>query len=153
MKVKNLPPLTIRATSLNIVARNKSLLSKLREMTLNPNSGMNYELNHLLPLSEKTDVKVNILLGHINDELIAWSLLSSEDTDFYFFRTKKTFSSKDGVMFQIFVKEKYRKMGVGRQMLKFAKYKTKGQTLCICPWDSVSDSFYNRLKNNKDIVL
>lgn len=153
MKIKKLPPLTLRATSLNIVARNESLLSKLREMTLNDYSGMNYELNNLLPLTEKNDVNVKIVLGYLNDKLIAWSLLSSEDSDFYFFRTKKIFSSKDGVMFQIFVKDQYRKMGVGRQMLKFARYKTKGQTLCICPWDPASDSFYNRLKNNKDIIL
>jgi GNAT superfamily N-acetyltransferase len=124
--------------------REPELLKKLRKLTLYSYSGMNHELNTLESIYKIRPVKCEVVLAYHEDKLIGWCLLNKETSTYTF--TNHSFRSGDGVLFEIFVDEKYRRQGVGTELIRTARRKTYGNKLCIAPWDYTSEQFYSKFK-------
>lgn len=147
MNLRNLLTLTVRTTDFNLVARQPELLSKLRKLTLNPYSGLNCELNRMLKDVEQRPVNCKVLLAYRFRTLVAWGILSKENTDFKFVNTYNGFRSEQGHLFQVFVHPTYRRQGIATELFKKAKELVGDETLCICPWDARSEGFYRQFPN------
>jgi hypothetical protein len=108
--LRNLLTLTIRQVDFTLVAKQPELVSKLRELTLGPRSGMNNELDWMLPaVEEGRSINCQILLAYRSKDLVGWALLSKEDTDFYFSGTGNSYQSIDGWLFEVFVSPDHRR--------------------------------------------
>lgn len=149
MNLKNLLTLTIRTVDFNLVARQPELLAKLRKLTLNSYSGLNIELNRMLKDVEERSVDCQVILAYRFRTLVGWAILSKEDTNFHFSRSKNGFRADEGKMFQVFVDPGYRKQGIASEIYKKAQQLSEDQTLCVCPWDDRSLGFYNKFPNVK----
>lgn len=147
MNLTNFFTLTIRVEDYNIVASKPDFLKRLRKLTLSPYSGMNHELNLFERISKSRKVDCQILTAFRRRELVAWALLSKEETDFMFRTSLGGFKSTDGVLFQVYVHPEYRKQGIASELLKVAKRKANGRQLCVCPHDGPSEKFYKNFEN------
>lgn len=143
MNLRNFLTLTIREFDFNLVAQNPVLIKKLRKLTLYPNSGLNHELTWMLNEAHERELNCQVLLAYRMDKLVAWALLSKEDTDFIFFNSEVPFNSEDGWLFQVYVDPKYRRQGIASELYKLARERTKDEVLCVCPWDDASTLFYH----------
>jgi GNAT superfamily N-acetyltransferase len=150
-KKENSTPLTIRCLDFNIVLTKPELLSVLRKLTLYPYSGMNHELNSLECLSRIRPVKSQVLLAYYEQKLAGWALLSRETSTYGFH--KASFKNGDGVLFEVFVEDEYRRKGIGTELIQVARRKANGDRLCVSPWNSTSDMFYDKFKNYKYKIL
>jgi len=145
VKKENSRGLTIRCADFNIVMKKPTLLKKLRKLTLYPYSGMNYEITSLESLSKKRPVKCEALLAFYDGELVGWALLSRETSSFGF--SNKPFKEGDGILFEIFIEDAYRRKRIGTKLLQIARRKSNGDKLCVAPWDFGSTRFYEKFKN------
>jgi GNAT superfamily N-acetyltransferase len=143
MNAKNFPALTIRARDFNLVAKQPQLLKQLRKLTLYPYSGLNRELDTLLPLSEQRRVKCQVLLAYQSKKLVAWALFSKEESSMRFAITHRRFQPHDGILFEVYVHPDYRRQGIASEMMKVARRKAGAFQLCVCPWDERSRAFYD----------
>lgn len=148
MNLKNLLTLTIRVKDFNLVRQDAALVKKLRKLTLSPFSGMNYCLNGLERTAKTRPVDCKILMAYRNQELVGWALLSKEPTDFCFVGSIEGFNPGHGALFQVFVHPSHRREGIATELLKVAKKKASGSRLCVSPWDTGSESFYNHFSFN-----
>lgn len=146
-------PLTIKVERFNNIIKKPDLISKLRDLTLQPYSGMNYELTNLAKIAEFREVNCKILLAYNKKDLIGWALLSREKSDFIFRNSESPFTGVSGALFQVYVNFSYRRQGVGAELLKMARHQAGSYNLCVCPWDEASTSFYNNNKRSKDKIL
>ena len=153
MNLTNLFSLKIRTEEFNEVAEKPELLNRLRSLTLHPNSGLNYEMNHLLRDAKTRTVNAKVLLAYRKRELVGWALLSREKTDFTFARSFAGYTPDQGSMLQIFVNPDYRRQGIGSALVKAARKKAGSMQLCICPWDYQSEKFYQNFEHYKHIKL
>src|SRR5271170_6725680 len=112
MNLKNWLTLTVRTVDFNLVAKQPDLLAKLRKLTLNTYSGLNHELTRMLNAVEERTVNCKILLAYRFNDLVAWAILSKEDTDFVFYETMDGFKKEDGWLFQVFVDNNHRRQGI-----------------------------------------
>ena len=144
MNLKNWLTLTIRTIDFNLVAQQPKLVEKLRELTLAPYSGLNYEMNRMLQDAKERTVNCKILLAYRFDKLIAWGILSKEDTDFNFINADSGFKGEEGQLFQVFVDHNYRKQGIATELFKVAKKLVGDDVLCVCPHDRKSTDFYTK---------
>jgi GNAT superfamily N-acetyltransferase len=150
MTLKNCPGLTVRVRDFNLVAKSPGLIKKLRRLTLNPYSGMNNELTVLLDRIKTRPVEAKVILGYLNSELVAWALLSKEQSDFWFINHSDGYVPSYGTLFEVYVDPNHRRKGIGSILLKAAKRKIgAANTLCICPWDIRSEAFFNNFKSIK----
>ena len=149
MNLINLLTLTIRVEDYNLVADRSGFLQQLRKLTLHPYSGMNCELNRFERVRKTRPVDVKILTAYRNEQLVAWAIMSREPSDFDFLNTG-SFHSGDGILFEVFVDPKFRKQGIGSELIKDARRRANGTRLCVCPHDSVSEKFFNNFKNFKN---
>ncbi len=94
-----LRPVTINCLDFNDVVKNSKLISKLRELTIFPFSGMNYELTELTKLSKKRKVNCRILTATHNNQIIGWALMSKESSNYSF--KGDYFRAGDGILFQV----------------------------------------------------
>lgn len=143
----NSSDLLIRVRDYNEIHDNKPLLKTLRKLTLHKWSGMNHELNKFEDLIEEREVKAKIITVAYERNLVAWAILSKEDSDFGFSPSSEGYRSTDGLLFEIFVDYKYRKMGIATEVLKIAKRKANVSRLCVCPHDKASNAFYDKFNN------
>jgi ribosomal protein S18 acetylase RimI-like enzyme len=135
------------------VVKKPRLLQKLRELTLYPYSGLNKELDNLQNIiKQNKTVRAHVLTAFINDDLVGWALLSRE-TSQYFFPRGISFKEGDGALFEIYIDPKYRRLGIGTQLIRLARRKTSGDRLCIAPWDFTSYSFYDNFLNYNHKIL
>jgi hypothetical protein len=144
--------LLLRVQDFNVTVTKPELLAELYRATLyagRRQSGMTYELDSLAKKSKTQLVDAKIILAHKNEELAAWALLSREKSYFFssFSDTPWFDPIKHGTLFEIFVKDKFRRQGIGTEILKLARRKAKPYSLCFVPWDSVSSSFYVKFKH------
>lgn len=144
MNLKNWLTLTIRVVDFNLVAQQPKLVEKLRELTLAPYSGLNFEMNRMLRDVKDRSVNCKTLLAYRFDKLIAWAILSKEDTDFDFINSNTGFRPEDGHLFQVFVDAQYRKQGIATELFKTAKKIVGSDVLCVCPHDRKSTDFYTK---------
>jgi GNAT superfamily N-acetyltransferase len=144
MNLKNWLTLTIRTVDFNLVAQQPRLVEKLRELTIAPYSGLNYELTRMLKDAEERTVNCKILLAYRFDKLIAWGILSKEDTNFDFVNSDTGFKVEDGHLFQVFVDPNYRKQGIASELFQVAKKLVGNEVLCVCPHDRKSTDFYTK---------
>lgn len=151
VKKENYSGLTIRCVDFNIVVKKPALLKNLRALTLNPFSGMNYELSSLENLSKIRPVKCEVLLAYIDNKLIGWSLLSREESNYSFPHHK--FRTGDGILFEIFIDPLYRRQGIATKLIKIARRKSGGDRLCIAPWDFGSTRFYEKFEKYNHLKL
>jgi GNAT superfamily N-acetyltransferase len=147
MNLKNLLTLTVRVQDFNVVAHQPDLLSKLRELTLSPYSGLNCELNRMLSDIETRPVNCQVLLGYRFRKLVAWGILSKETTDFHFAHSSQGFNADEGLLFQVFVDPSFRRQGIASELYKKAQQLTNGQVLHVCPWDERSVGFYTKFSD------
>lgn len=146
MNSENSFPLTVRITDFNLVAKRASFIQQLRSLTLYSGSGMNHELNHLLVSAKTRMVNCKIISAHHHGEMVGWALLSKEATDYHFTRSN-AFNPKQGVLFQVFVNPAFRRKGIGTALMKAAKRKAGTSKICVCPWDYVSEGFFNNFEH------
>lgn len=93
--------------------------------------------------TERT-VNCQILLAYLEEELVAWALVSKENTDFCFMRANYGFSAANGTLFQVFVNPDYRRQGIATKLHERALQLAKDDDLYVCPWDFTSTEFYNK---------
>ncbi len=148
MNLKNLLTLTIRVKDFNLVRQDAALVKKLRKLTLSPFSGMNYCLNGLERTAKIRPVDCKIFMAYRSQELVGWALLSKEPTDFCFVGSIDGFNPGQGALFQVFIHPSHRRQGIATELLKVAKKKANGSRLCVSPWDTGSESFYNHFSFN-----
>ncbi len=151
VKKENSQGLTIRCADFNMVVKKPDFLKKLRKLTLNPFSGMNYEISSLENLSKVRPVKCHVLLAYSDSELVGWALLSRETSTFSF--AHKSFRSGDGVLFEIFIDPAHRRKGIGTKLMQVARKKSSGDKLHIAPWDFGSARFYEKFTNYNHVKL
>lgn len=138
----------------NNVVNNKILMSSLRDLTLCPGSGMNFELDHLTKASKIRKVNARVITAYRNGKIVGWALLSREKSEFQFCQTYDKFDpEKHGVLFEVFVDPKARRTGVASALLKKARKHAGPNTLCVAPWDNGSFKFYEKFKKYKQIKL
>lgn len=142
--MENNIPLTIKVHDYNIAARDPEFVRTLRLLTLNPYSGMNYELNNFAQIRLERDVDCKIITAYHENEFVGWALLSGETTDFQFMNAADGFDDSKGLLFQVYVQPGWRRKGVASQILEVANKQASGKTLCVCPWDEASGNFYNK---------
>lgn len=135
----------------NDVAKDFKLVSVLRSLTLNRNSGMNNELTTLSNLATTRKVNCKVLLCYDNTDVVGWALVSRESSEFNFFGTCKGFSVSElnGVLFEVFVKSSHRRRGIGSEFIKMAKKRAGTKHLCISPWDKRSQKFFSNFEHYK----
>ncbi len=150
MNLKNFLTLTIQNLDFNLVAERPDLVEKLRELTLEPRSGLNHELNWMLKAAPNRKINCQILLAYRFDKLLGWALLSKEDTDFCFTRSYEGFNSEDGWLFQVYIDPAHRRQGIASELYKRALKITQNDTVCICPWDEQSAGFYSAFPDQKN---
>lgn len=146
--IKKAEDLTIRVKDFNIVAKQPELLAKLRSLTLHKYSGMNYELNKFMNIIQTRPVDCKVILAYVKEELIAWSMLSREQSEFAFPSSNGAgFNAGKGVLFEVYVTPTHRRKGIASMMMKIARRKVNGTKLCIVPWDEASNRFYGKFSN------
>ncbi len=136
--------LSIRIIDYNSVLRRPKLVEKLRQLTLHPDSGMNYEMDQLSRLAKERPVNCQVLTAHRGGKIIGWALLSKESSSFLYPTWGQHYDAKMGTLFEIYVDPLHRKGGIGKKMFRIAS-RINPTTLCVCPWDIRSDSFYAKL--------
>ena len=145
MNLKNWLTLTIRTIDFNLVAQQPKLVAKLRELTITPWSGLNYEMDRMLQdVQEGKSVNCQTLLAYRFDKLIAWAIMSKENTNFHFVNSDTGFKADDGWLFQVFVEKDYRKQGIATELFNAAKKMAGEEVLCVCPHDKKSTDFYTK---------
>jgi len=135
----------INVLDFNSIAKQPDLIKKLRKLTLNRYSGMNYELTSLNKMAKKRKVNCRIIVASINDEMVGWALLSREPSDFIF-PTGQYYEPICGFLFQIFTNLNHRKKGIATEIIKIARRLSGPYKLCVCPWNYSSDKFYEKFK-------
>lgn len=148
MNLKNLFTLTIKVREVNSLVDNPQLVKSLRKLTVFPGSGLNHELDHLLSDAKYRKVNAKVLLACKGDRLVAWALMSKEETDFHFQYTGQ-YRPQDGYLIEVFVDPKFRRQGIGRELMKVARRKAGPYRLCVAPWDERSRSFYQSFSHYK----
>ncbi len=151
MNLKNYLTLTISTLDFNLAAQNPDLMRQLRELTLNPRSGMNFELNRYEKIIKERPIKCQVLLAHRLSDLVAWALLTKEDSLFTF--PNGYYDSDRGTMFQVYVHENHRMQGIATELFKKAKEMVGDEILCVCPHDYKSTNFYNRFERPLMVYL
>ena len=118
-------------------------IKQLKKLTLNHWSGMTYELNNFEKISKTRIVNARIIIVEDNDKIIAWALLSKENSDFAF---DKRYHPSTERLFQVYVSRDFRRQGIGSQLLKLARKKAYPYKLHVSTWDTVSESFYKKFR-------
>jgi len=145
--------LIIRVKNFNSICNDVILMKSLRKLTLHHFSGMNYELNNFEKLAKIRNVKAQVLMAYLNDELVGWSLLSKEPSNFLFGKSLKTYDPSYGMLFQIYIAPLHRRKGIGSELLKVARRKASPYRLCFCPWNNASTKFYSNFNYHWNISL
>lgn len=157
MLTKN-PSFTYEVIDYNDIAKNSEFLSKLKELTLDSWSGLNHELRTLSTLVQKRKVKCKILVArtiantHPIQSIVAWAMLSDEESDYYF-STGGKYSKEKGKLFQVYVSESYRRLGIGSDLMKVAKRRCGKAKICICPWDYRSRTFFTKFSKYQHVKV
>lgn len=149
MNLKNWLTLTVRVVDFNLVAKQPDLLAKLRKLTLAPYSGLNYELSRMLHDINERPINCQILLAYRFKDLVAWAILSKEDTDFTFSESLQGFKKEYGWMFQVYVDPNQRRQGIASALFEKAQKHIGDDVICVCPWDYNSSNFYDSFPNVK----
>ncbi len=131
----------------NIGLQNSELISKLRDLTLHGNSGMNIELDNLIDLSRSISVSAYFITAYCIEfqEIIAWALLTEEEL-----KCANKVSKNKTSFIQIFTDHEYRGNGIGKQLFELAK-RIAAFPISVWPWDDTSRRFFNN-DLNKNIV-
>lgn len=147
MNIKNLLGLTVRAMDFNMVARQPELVASLRRLTLDPDSGLNFELDRMLLDAQTRFVNCQVILANRFGELVGWAILSKETTDYNFMRSGDGFNSESGVLFQVYIDPPFRRQGIASEIYKKARELSEGEVLHVCPWDYGSTVFFEQFED------
>lgn len=153
MNLTDLFSLKIRTEDFNTVIAKPELLKKLRNLTLHPGSGLNYEINNLIKSSKTRSVNAKALLAYHKRELVGWALMSREKSDFYFQNTYDGYEPSKGTLFEVYVHPDFRRRGIGASLMKAARKKAGAMRLCVCPWDYQSTRFYQNFDHYKNVKM
>jgi len=147
--MKKSSSLTIGARDFNLVAEQPELLKQLRKLTLDPYSGMNQEINHLLKKIEYRPVSATALIASKDSRIVGWALMSREQSSFEFPTTGDYYYPADGMLFEMYIHPDYRRQKIGSELLRVARRKAFPVRLCVSPWDENSRKFYGNFKHYK----
>jgi GNAT superfamily N-acetyltransferase len=125
----------------NDIYSDSEFLKKLRKLTLYSWSGLNYELNHLISKCNFRKVDASIITASIDGLMVGWALCSREKTDYCF---KTPFDPLNSVLFEVFVDERYRRRGIGSEIMRVARRKYSNLNICVAPWDDTSNKFFKK---------
>lgn len=144
----------VRTLDFNKVARDTTLLTILRSLTLHSYSGMNHELNNLITRVISSEiVDVQILVAIHQETIVGWALLSREASNFHFTNVGDGYRPAMGTLFEVYVEPQYRRKGIGSRLMKAALRKVGYGTICYCPWDHTSREFYKNFKHIQHVKL
>jgi GNAT superfamily N-acetyltransferase len=97
-------------------------IEKLRELTANSYSGMNYVLSSLKNIKERNKVKAYIIIHYINSVAVGWALATKEPNGFFHYKSYK-WNPKDGFWIQVYVHPDYRNKGIAKKLIeRYNKY-------------------------------
>ena len=148
MKKMNKFNLTMRSLDFNLLPRYPKLLQKLRKLILHRGSGMDRELDHLTKIMATRPVNAKVILVYrYPGKLVGWELLSKERSAISFWATSTYFEPHDGMLLEIFVDPKFRRQGIGTEIMKVARRKAGPYRLCVAPWDVRSRAFFRKFSN------
>lgn len=147
--MKNVSTLDISVKSFNEIIDKPRLILNLRKLTLNSFSGMNRELNHLLESAKHRQVSARVILVHQGGQLVAWALMSKEETSFRF-RYTGSYHPSDGFLLEMYVHPDFRRQGIGTELMKIARRKAGPYRLCVAPWDDGSEAFFCQFRRYKN---
>jgi len=127
----------------NEILNSPILMGRVRSLTLHANSGLNFEIDHLIDQTRlKKRVKAKAIVAYKNDEAIGWLLMTREEAGRYT-PSGNTFKASFGVMVQLFVDHEFRKQKIGTNLVKIARKHSGPYKLCVCPWDYKSEKFFS----------
>lgn len=153
------PSFTYEVIDYNQIGKNSDFLKRLKELTLEPYSVMNCELRNLATISQSRKVKAKIIVAktiahnHPINSIVAWALLSNEDSDYYFASSQSKFTKDKGKLFQVYVKESYRRLGIASDIIKLARRHCGKAKICICPWDFKSIRFFTKFNKYQHVKM
>jgi GNAT superfamily N-acetyltransferase len=120
------------------------LYAKLIKLTFTGYSGMRTEMKWLKQLHQQRKINAKAIVAFDDQKPIAWALLSKENIGNPTYRFNKNSS-----LFEIYVKQSYRRQGIGSKILKRAKRTSLNNPIAVVPWDYVSQNFYDRNRTNQ----
>ena len=124
------------------ILNDPKLMNIVRTLTLHKESGLNYEIDHLITVARNSkSVKAKAIIAYEDEEAIAWILMTREESK-RFTPLVICYSSKDGVMVQLYVESSFRRKGIGKNLVKLARRHAGPYKLCVCPWDYKSQKFF-----------
>lgn len=148
-----LESIKITVKNFNQVAKDENLMKRLRVLTLNPFSGLNYELDNLEKISQNREAQAKVIMAHFYGQLIAWALLSREYSKFIFPSGNSGFKPENGSFFQVYVHPKYRRNGIATYLFKEASKNANSHKIGLSPWNNISKSFFDKIKDNTTFYL
>lgn len=137
---------------MDFILNNPTLHEAVRKLTLHQWSGMNQELNNFQKINKIRKVNARAMIATLDDNPIAWALLSKEASTFRFGNGTE-YNAGYGMLFEVFVQEQYRRKGIGSELLKQTKKIAPGQRICVAPHDYPSESFFNNNRNQHNYNL
>jgi ribosomal protein S18 acetylase RimI-like enzyme len=143
--------LVIKVEDFNSIVKKPNLLRKLRNLTIRPSSGMNFELNSLEKDAESRTIKCKILMAFSNRKLVGWAMLSKEPSSFPFFNTE--YAPNFGTLFEVYVDPNHRRQGIASALIEKSLNISGTDRLCVCPHDPQSTGFFNKYKNINPKIL
>ena len=120
--------LRIKVIEMDDIVKSPSLMETVRGLTLKPYSGMNAALNHYQFLSEKRSVDAVGIFANYLSIPVGWCLFTYE-ADTYEFRP-----AKGEACAQVFVKQEYRRLGIGFQLMSMATKLSRPDKLKVYSW-------------------
>ena len=138
----------IRSHDMNFILNNGPLLATLRRLTLHSYSGLNHELNNFQEIIKIRPINAKALVVSIDEETVAWALLSKEASTFRF-RNGTEYNAGYGLLFECYVAKPYRRNGIASKLIQRAKIIAGQQKICIAPHDYNSNAFYESCKRKK----
>lgn len=141
-------PLSVRLQSIEMdeIIDNPELLRLVRRMTLYPESGMNMALDYFCSIRKLEQRSVDALgiFAYLLQEPIGWALFTYEgDTH--------SFEPANGqACAQVYVREDYRRQGVGTELMEMCARLAKPDLLRVYEW-SAMEFFQPLLINHSHI--
>lgn len=123
-------------------------LNKLRELTINKSSGMNYVLDSLSVINDRKP-KAKIICCYDNGKIVGWLLATREKNKFFY---DDTWNPKNGYWIQVFVSHENRNKGIATKLIDKYNKKIKTRTY-FATFYKVGDEFgvFSKLKKGYSI--
>ena len=128
-------------------------LNRLRELTLENNSGMNLLLDLFEGLNIN-EVKADFYLSMWEGFIVGWSVATKEITYFFSHHSHKKYDPSYGYQFNVFISPSYRGFGLASKLLETARDNLpENEKLVVFPYDKISYKFYNKYLKDPKVIF